>query len=83
MKYHYTCSVFYTEFTDLLKIYYFGGGMPEAVGRYAEDKDLNKVRNIQEEILSAYRGEAISWMQMGLCCQIIPGEYYYLILCFL
>jgi uncharacterized protein len=37
-----------------LKIYYFVGGMPEAVRQYAEDKDLNKVRNIQEEILSAY-----------------------------
>ena len=44
----------HTELTDLLNIYYFVGGMPEAVGRYAEDKDLNKVRNIQDEILSAY-----------------------------
>jgi len=40
-----------------LKIYYFVGGMPEVVGRFAEDKDLNKVRNIQEEIFLAYRGQ--------------------------
>jgi uncharacterized protein len=45
---------FHAELTGLLKIYYFVGGMPEAVRQYAEDKDLNKVRNIQEEILSAY-----------------------------
>jgi len=45
---------FHAELTDLLKIYYFVGGMPEAVGRYAKDKDLNKVRHIQDEILSAY-----------------------------
>ena len=45
---------FHAELVDLLKIYYFVGGMPEAVGQYIEDKDLNKVRKIQSEILTAY-----------------------------
>lgn len=45
---------FHTELVDLLKIYYFVGGMPEAVGQYILDKDLAKVRKIQNEILEAY-----------------------------
>ena len=49
---------FHTELIDFLKIYYFVGGMPEAIVQYAEDKDLNKVRNIQDEILSAYTIQA-------------------------
>lgn len=45
---------FHNELIDFLKIYYFTGGMPEAVGQYIKDKDLDKVRNIQRAILSAY-----------------------------
>jgi predicted AAA+ superfamily ATPase len=45
---------FHKELIDFLKIYYFVGGMPEAVCQYIKDKDLKKVRNIQDEILSAY-----------------------------
>ena len=45
---------FHAELIGFLKVYYFVGGMPEAVGQYVKDKDLNKVRNIQDEILSAY-----------------------------
>jgi predicted AAA+ superfamily ATPase len=37
-----------------LRIYYFTGGMPEAVAYYAERKDLNEVREIQNEIINAY-----------------------------
>jgi hypothetical protein len=39
---------------DLLKLYLFIGGMPEAVASYARDEKLDKVREIQLEILSAY-----------------------------
>ena len=45
---------FHEELIDLLKIYYFVGGMPEAVKQYIENKDLKKVRKIQNDILSAY-----------------------------
>lgn len=45
---------FHTELIDLLKIYYFVGGMPEAVSLYATNQDLHMVRRIQEEILEAY-----------------------------
>lgn len=38
----------------LLKLYFFIGGMPEAVGEYIKSEKLSVVREIQEEILSAY-----------------------------
>ncbi|MEL6538288.1 MAG: DUF4143 domain-containing protein, partial [Bacteroidota bacterium] len=40
---------------DHLKLYYFIGGMPEAVAHYLHHKDVRAVRKIQVEILSAYR----------------------------
>lgn len=39
---------------ELLKIYFFVGGMPEAVAEYAKTEKLHIVREIQQEILSAY-----------------------------
>lgn len=45
---------FHTELLDWLRLYYYIGGMPEAVAEYLEDKDFAKVRLVQEEILAAY-----------------------------
>lgn len=45
---------FKQTYIDALKQYYFVGGMPEAVQSFAEDKDFNEVREIQERILAAY-----------------------------
>lgn len=39
---------------QLLKLYFFIGGMPEAVKEYSKNEKLNVIRDIQEEILSAY-----------------------------
>ena len=39
---------------DFLKLYFFIGGMPEAVASYAKDEKLDRIREIQLEILSAY-----------------------------
>lgn len=39
---------------QLLKIYFFVGGMPEAVDEYSTTESLNVVREIQLEILNAY-----------------------------
>lgn len=39
---------------DLLKHYYYVGGMPEAVFHFSENKDFNEVREIQKRILMAY-----------------------------
>ncbi|MEI7901008.1 MAG: ATP-binding protein [bacterium] len=45
---------FHEELVDLLRRYYFVGGMPEAVRHYAEKRTLDDVRAIQKEILNAY-----------------------------
>lgn len=39
---------------QLLKIYFFIGGMPEAVAEYTSSENLNIVREVQLEILEAY-----------------------------
>lgn len=47
-------TVFSDRFKNLLKEYYYIGGMPEVVLSYVQHRDYNRVRKIQEEILSAY-----------------------------
>ncbi|MCD8023308.1 MAG: ATP-binding protein [Lachnospiraceae bacterium] len=47
-------KAFKNVFTDVLKQYYYVGGMPEAVARFAENKDFNEVRRVQRQILSDY-----------------------------
>ncbi|MBI5274122.1 MAG: ATP-binding protein [Chlamydiales bacterium] len=42
------------QLLELLKIYFYVGGMPKPVLRYVQTKDLNMVREIQEDILKAY-----------------------------
>lgn len=39
---------------ELLRQYYFTGGMPAVVRSYVEEQDLQKVRNIQNQILLDY-----------------------------
>ena len=43
--------------TDLLKTYFYVGGMPAAVDAYVQTNDLIKVRAIQNEILSNYKND--------------------------
>lgn len=47
-------NVFSTKYKEILKLYYYVGGMPEAVNSYAENKDLSEVRKIQKRLLEAY-----------------------------
>ena len=47
-------ATFHDELIDNLKMYYFIGGMPEAILQYKNDGDLNHVRVVQQEILTAY-----------------------------
>ena len=54
---HQMTDVFASKFIDLLRQYYFTGGMPEAVRTYSETKDLPAVRTIQKNILAAYEAD--------------------------
>ncbi|ULQ60406.1 ATP-binding protein [Brucepastera parasyntrophica] len=45
---------FKQTYIDLLKYYYFAGGMPEAVLAFSQNRDFNEVREIQRRILESY-----------------------------
>ena len=47
-------NVFNTKIKEYLKLYYYIGGMPEAVNSYIQNKDLLEVRIIQKRLLEAY-----------------------------
>ena len=43
------------KMTELLRQYYFVGGMPGVVSKFIENTDLQQVRTLQRDILEAYR----------------------------
>ncbi|MFZ5966908.1 MAG: ATP-binding protein [Bacillota bacterium] len=47
-------TTFKQEYIDLLKYYYYVGGMPEVVANFADNHDFNEAREIQQRILAAY-----------------------------
>ena len=47
-------TTFRQEYIDLLKQYYYVGGMPEVVYSFSANKDFNEAREIQRRILDAY-----------------------------
>lgn len=47
-------KTFKTKFIDLLKQYYFIGGMPEAVKDFVTNEDFKEVRRIQKNTLDSY-----------------------------
>jgi len=47
-------TTFKQTYIDMLKYYYYVGGMPEVVQNFAENIDFNEAREIQERILAAY-----------------------------
>lgn len=47
-------TTFKQEYVDLLKYYYYVGGMPEVVSNFSENLDFNEAREIQERILMGY-----------------------------
>jgi len=43
------------KYVQLLRYYYFTGGMPEVVSDFIANQDIARVRRLQSEILAAYR----------------------------
>lgn len=50
-------NTFSDKYINWLKLYYFVGGMPEAVNDYAECGDVTSVREIQKQILELYEND--------------------------
>lgn len=48
---------FHDELTDYLRQYYFTGGMPEVVETYLQTKDPKETREVQRNVLEAYRDD--------------------------
>ena len=49
-----TIATFHNSIIGLLKQYFFTGGMPAAVKKYAETRDFGDVRDVQRIILDSY-----------------------------
>lgn len=72
-------SAFHDKLTDLLRQYYYVGGMPEAVRHFSEHRDLQRVRRIQKEILAAYEADiakhtASQTQRVRMVWQSIPSQ---------
>lgn len=48
-------TMFKSKYIDRLREYYYVGGMPEVVQTYAETRDFNRVREIQNNLLNYYQ----------------------------
>ena len=59
------------SFTDLLRQYYYVGGMPEVVDAYFENNDLNEVRKIQNSILINYEQDFSKHIPSNLLSKVI------------
>lgn len=75
-----TVNALHRSYCDLLKKYYFVGGMPEAVATYARERDFVEVRKVQKEILLAYdkdfakHAPAALLAKIRLLWQAIPSQ---------
>lgn len=49
-----TMNLLHEKYVDLLRQYYYVGGMPEAVQKYVSTGALNEVRAIQQHIIDGY-----------------------------
>lgn len=60
--------MFAPKFQELLKYYYYVGGMPEAVLSFSQNRDWKEVRTIQKDILNSYQRD----MSKHAPSEIIP-----------
>ncbi|MCC6220940.1 MAG: ATP-binding protein [Deltaproteobacteria bacterium] len=62
--------------TELLKEYYFVGGMPEAVATYVESKDREAVRKVHYSLVHTYREDITKYASGGLQNKILKVLEY-------
>lgn len=77
---HSTVEIFKEQFVELLKQYYFIGGMPEVVRQFVVNNDYKEARAIQDNILSAYENDFSKHApiqqlpRIRLVWQSLPGQ---------
>lgn len=75
-------NLLHQKYTDLLRQYFFVGGMPEAVLEYVSTDALQSVRSIQKEILKGYdmdfskHAPADQVARIRMVWQIIPAQLF-------
>lgn len=67
------------KYVEMLRMYYFVGGMPEAVAEFAKRRTPEFVRKIQQDILAAYDADIAKHaknetLKARLVFQAIPGQ---------
>jgi len=73
-------KVFRDKLTYLLKQYFFLGGMPEVIGDYIENRDYQKARKIQKDLVQLYEYDfskhttGIMSERLRLVYTSIPGQ---------
>ena len=50
-------DIFFNQLEEKLKAYFIIGGMPEAVNIWVNEKDMELVNNVQEDILKSYESD--------------------------
>lgn len=50
-------KAFSEDYKELLRYYFFIGGMPEAISTWIETNDFNEVRRVQKELLLTYEND--------------------------
>lgn len=73
-------NVLRTKYIELLRQYYYVGGMPEVVDKYMKNHNLLEVREVQQEILDAYRRDiskhssTTESMRIGQVMDSLPSQ---------
>ncbi len=73
-------ETFHVDLTEILKQYYFVGGMPEAVFLFRESGSFDEVRRVQEEIIQTYlldfskHAPPAEMMKISLIWKSIPAQ---------
>jgi len=73
-------DVFAGKFIEFLRYYFYVGGMPEAVATFAENRDFQKIRQKQIEILTTYERDFSKYApyeivpRLNMVWQNIPAQ---------
>ncbi len=59
-----------TTYIDLLRLYYFVGGMPEAVKVFIETQNVDEVRQVQRNLLMAYEQDFQTYSRRANCAKV-------------
>ncbi len=65
-----------TSYIDLLRQYYFVGGMPEAINVFVETQNLDEVRQVQSNLLMAYEQDFSKHISDGQTVQRVRSIWH-------